>query len=121
LPEPRQLQHRRERIADALRDEIGALLEGELADPRIGLATVTDVVLESGGKLARVYVEVQGTDEEAEQTMKALEKAKGFIRHSLLESLGLRKVPELLFYNDRSSKDEARIDELLDRMKKRKK
>jgi len=33
----------------------------------------------------------------------------------------LRRVPELLFYNDRSSKDEARIDQLLGRMKKRKK
>ena len=121
MPEPRQLQHRRERIADALRDEIGTLLEGELADPRIGLATVSEVVLEAGGKLARVYIEVQGTDDEADQTMAGLEKAKGYIRHAVRVSLGLRRVPELLFYNDRSSKDEARIDQLLGRMKKRKK
>ena len=89
--------------------------------PRIGLATVSEVVMESGGKLARVYVEVQGTEEEAEETMEGLEKAKGYIRHAVKISLGLRRVPELLFYNDRSSKDEARIDQLLGRMKKRKK
>jgi len=64
---------------------------------------------------------VQGTEEEAEETMEGLEKAKGYIRHAVKISLGLRRVPELLFYNDRSTKDEARIDQLLGRMKKRKK
>jgi len=53
--------------------------------------------------------------------MEGLEKAKGYIRHAVKISLGLRRVPELLFYNDRSTKDEARIDQLLGRMKKRQK
>ena len=39
----RNAQHHRERLNDAIRDEISAILEGELGDPRIGLATVSAV------------------------------------------------------------------------------
>jgi len=56
--ENRGAQHRRERLADALRDEIGAILEGDLADPRVGLATVNEVLLPSDGKSARVMINV---------------------------------------------------------------
>ena len=120
MPEDRQQQHRRERIAEALRDEIGVILEGELADPRIGLATVSEVVLETG-KLARVYIAVVGSDEDAKQTLDGLMAAKGFIRHELSKTLGLRKVPDLIFHLDRSSRDHGRVDELLHRIEKRSK
>ena len=118
MPEDRQLKHRRERLADALRDEITTILEGELGDPRIGLATVTEVVLE-GGRLARVYIAVHGTDEEAVETMKGIEAAKGFIRHEITEDLGRRRTPELVFHLDKSERHGGRISELLDRIEKR--
>jgi ribosome-binding factor A len=118
MPEDRQLKHRRERLADALRDEITTILEGELGDPRIGLATVTEVVLE-GGRLARVYIAVHGTDEEAVETMKGIEAAKGFIRHEITEDLGRRRTPELVFHLDKSERHGGRIAELLGRIEKR--
>ncbi len=107
-------------MADALRDEIIALLEGELGDPRIGLASVTEVLLAPDGRSARVFIRVTGSEEEAESTLKALIAATGHIRHELGASLGLRKVPELHFQLDRSEQNEARVDELLGRIKKRK-
>jgi ribosome-binding factor A len=47
--------------------------------------------------------------------------AKGFIRHELLERMGVRRVPDLSFHVDKSEKFQSRIDELLGRAKKRKK
>jgi len=44
------------------------MLEGELSDPRIAPSHVTDVVLAPGGKSARIYVAVHGTEEEEEST-----------------------------------------------------
>ena len=117
--ENRGAQHRRERLADALRDEIGAILEGELADPRIGLATVNEVVLAQDGKSARVMVNAEGSEREAEETIAGLNAAKGYIRHQLLVRLGLRHVPEVFFYLDYSRQFEGRVDELLKRIKKR--
>src|SRR5260370_35296569 len=98
----RNVQHRRERMADALRDEIGALIEGELGDPRIGLATVSEVLLASDGKSARVFVEAEGTEQEADDTVEGLNAARGFIRHKLVERLGLGHAPGRFFQLDTS-------------------
>src|SRR6266403_1061191 len=71
MPERRGASHHRDRVVEALKDEVGAILEGELADKRIGLCYVTEVVLNPGGKSARIYVCVDGDEQEAEQTRKA--------------------------------------------------
>jgi ribosome-binding factor A len=121
MPEQRGKQHHRERIGEALKDEIGVILEGELADPRIALCNVTEVLLAGDGKSARVFIHVEGDENEAKETVTAINAAKGYIRHELLERLGVRHVPELIFLLDRSQEYGARIDELLGRIKKRKK
>ena len=121
MPENRGRQHGMERRAEALRDEIGVILEGELADPRIGLATVSEVVMNPGGKSARVYVQVEGaTEEELEQTLAGLNAAKGYIRGELTAQLGVRHCPELFFAIDRTNALGGRISELLGRVEQRK-
>ena len=104
-----------ERVSEALKEEIGAIVEGELGDPRIGLCNVTEVLLSPDGKSARVFIHVDGDEEEGVQSVKAIEAAKGYVRHELLERLGVRHVPELTFILDRSQELGARIDELLNR------
>ena len=47
--------------------------------------------------------------------------ARGYIRHTIKERMGVRFVPELSFHIDRSENLKMRIDELLGRMKKRSK
>jgi ribosome-binding factor A len=121
MVEPRAPKHQRERRVGAFREEIDLILEGELGDPRIGLAAVTEVVLAPGGKMARVFVRVDGDDEEAEQTLAGLNAAKGFIRHQLTDRMGLRHAPELVFVIDRSEQYVSRIDELLGRTKRKRK
>jgi ribosome-binding factor A len=121
MPEQRGRQHHMERIVEALKDEIGSIVEGELGDPRIALCTVSEVLLNPDGKSARVFLEVQGNEREQQQTLKAVSAAKGYIRRELLKRLGVRHVPDLTFLLDRSEEYGARIDELLGRIKKRKK
>ena len=119
--EQRGRQYRRERVGEAIKEEITALLEGELGDPRIALCNVTEILLAPDGKSARVFIHVEGTEHEAEETLCGLNDAMGYIRHELKEGLGVRHVPELTFILDRSGEYGARIDELLNRIKKRKK
>lgn len=118
--EKRGQKYHRERLAEALREEIETILEGELADPRIGLVNVSEVLM-GDSKGARVMVVVDGDDAEAERTMEGLAAAVGYVRHELAERLQLRRAPDLHFQLDRSQKYVARIDELLSRSKKRKK
>ncbi|HXY78649.1 MAG TPA: 30S ribosome-binding factor RbfA [Candidatus Acidoferrales bacterium] len=117
--EKRGLKHHRERLGEALREEIETLVEGELGDPRIGLVGVTGVELAADGRSAQVLVDVEGDDEEAERSLEGLDAAKAYIRHELADRLRLRRAPELFFRLDRSERDKARIEELLQRAKKR--
>lgn len=117
--ERRGQKYHRERLSEALREEIETILEGELSDPRIGLVNVSEVHLAEDSKSAKVLVVVEGDDEQAAETMEGLKAATGYIRRELTERLHLRRAPELLFFLDRSQQYEARIEELLGRTKKR--
>jgi ribosome-binding factor A len=64
---------------------------------------------------------VDGGEEAEKETVTALVAAKGYIRHELLERMGVRRVPDLSFHVDKSEKFQSRIDELLGRAKKRQK
>ena len=116
--ERRGQKYHRERLEEALREEIETIVEGELADPRIGLATVTTVELTEDARTARIFVAVAGTEEEAMRSLEGLSAAAGFVRHQIADRLHLRRPPELFFELDRSEKYQARIDELLKRTKK---
>lgn len=121
MPEVRARKYHQDRVAETLREEIGTMIEGELSDPRISFAYVSEVQINPGGKSARVYVAVDGDVKDEEQTIEALDSARGYIRHELLERMGVRHVPDLSFHIDRSEKMKSRIDELLGRVKKRQK
>lgn len=125
MAEQRGRKHHQDRVAEALREEIGSMIEGEISDPRIEFCHVSEVALNPGGKSAQVFVAIDGNQADIERaeasTIAGLEAAKGFIRYELKERLGVRHVPELIFLADRSGRFQARIDELITRSNKRSK
>jgi ribosome-binding factor A len=122
MPEHRGRKHHQDRVAETLRLEIGAMIEGELSDPRIAFCYVSEVVLNPGGKSARVYFAVDNAvpeiEKAEEETLAGLEAAKGYIRFELKERMGVRHVPELAFIADRSGRFQTRIEELMTRARK---
>lgn len=119
MPEHRARKHHQDRVAEALREEIDVLIEGELSDPRIDFCHVSEVALNPGGKSARVYVAIDSSVKDIAKaevdTIAGLEAAKGYIRNELKERMGVRRVPDLNFLADRSGRFQARIDELMSR------
>jgi len=122
MPEHRARKHHQDRVTEALKDEIGAMIEGELSDPRIDFCHVSEVALNPGGKSARVYVALdtnsKDIDKAEEETIAGLEAAKGYIRRELKDRMGVRHVPELTFLADRSGRFQARIEQLMSRGRK---
>jgi ribosome-binding factor A len=108
MPEQRARTYHRNRVASTFSEEIGAMLEGELSDPRIAPSYVTEVVLAPGGKSARVFVAVHGGEIAEESTLAGLMTARGFIRSQIRDRM-----------IDRSQRLTGRMDELLGRMRKR--
>ena len=121
MQESRSRKYHQDRVAESLREEISAMIEGELGDPRISFAYVSEVILNPGGKSAQIWVAVDGGPEAEDETVQGLMAARGYIRHELQERSGKRHVPDLTFHIDRSERMKARIDELLGRSKRRKK
>jgi ribosome-binding factor A len=125
MPENRGRKHHQDRVAETLRLEIGTMIEGELSDPRIASCYVSEVALNPGGKSARVYVAVDSAVNDIAQaekdTIAGLEAAKGYIRYELKERMAVRNVPDLAFLADRSGRFQARIEQLMDRSRKRQK
>lgn len=109
--------HRVERISEALREELAELIGYELSDPRIGLATVTDVQVSPDKRHAIVRVGI-AKDDDSEQTLAALDHARNFLRRELAARLDLFRVPELHFEADVAAKLGPRLDQLLKRVKK---
>jgi ribosome-binding factor A len=118
MPEQRARDYHRGRVVNTFAEEITAMLEGELSDPRIAPCHVTEVVLAPGGKSCRVFIAVTGTEREEKETLEGLMTARGFIRTEIRYRMNVRHVPEITFSIDRSDKVNARMDELLGRMEK---
>jgi ribosome-binding factor A len=104
---------RLERVNQLIKEEVSAVLQRQLKDPRLGFVTVTEVDTTADLKLARVYVSVLGADEQWASSFKALESARGFVWNWLRKHLDLRATPQLVFRPDRSMEHAAHIQALL--------
>ena len=109
----RQPSHRPEQVAGTIRQVITDALAREVRDPRVGFVTVTGVLVTNDLSHARVMVSVPGDDAEKARAMQGLQSAAGFLRSRAARSLTTRTVPELHFELDKGFEHAARIEELL--------
>jgi len=89
--------YRHERISESIREELDELIAYEMSDPRVGSATVTEVLVSKDYRKAVVRLALVGTPQEQTDTLAGLNHAKQFLRHELTERLQLFKSPELYF------------------------
>ena len=112
------MSQRTERVDELLRQEIGALLAKEVADPRIGFATITDVETSPDLRHAKVWVSVIGQKGDRDGTLRALGQAMPFIRHELGRRLRIKRIPELHVQLDDSAERGTRVLHLLDELER---
>jgi ribosome-binding factor A len=111
MPNP----HRQEKLGELIAVELSDLLRTRMKDPRIGFASITHVEVSGDFRHAKIFVSVMGSEEEQNDTMRALKHATGFLRHELAGRLVLRYMPELVFKLDTSIVQGARILELINK------
>lgn len=105
--------HRVNRVGEQMKKELGDIISRKIKDPRIGFVTVTDVQVTGDLQQAKVYISVLGDEEQRENTLKGLAKAKGFIRTEIGQRIRLRKTPELIFEFDETMAYGNRINSLI--------
>ena len=104
---------RSNRVAEQMKKELGDIIGRKIKDPRVGFVTVTDVAVTGDLQEATVYITSLGNEREKADTMKALEKASGFIRSEIGTRIRLRRTPEIKFAFDTAIEYGNRIDALL--------
>lgn len=107
------MSHRANRVGEQMKKELSDIIGRKIKDPRIGFVTVTDVQVTGDLQQAKVFISVLGDDEQKENTLKGLAKAKGFIRTEIGHRIRLRKTPEIIFEFDESIDYGNRIETLL--------
>ena len=113
--------HRQGRMGEEIRKIISDLLFKGLKDPRLSaMISITAVEVTSDGSYATVYLSVLGMNSDPEKaaaqqqdTLDALNSAKGFIRKEIGRQIKLRHVPDLIFKIDKSLEYGRHIDELI--------
>ncbi|AZR72394.1 ribosome-binding factor A [Anoxybacter fermentans] len=114
------MSQRARRVAQVIKEEISDLLQrGAIKDPRIGFVTITDVEVSKDLRYAKVFVSVYGDETEIQNTMEGLNAAAGFVRREVGKHLRLRHTPEIIFKFDQSVQYGARINEVLQELKRK--
>ena len=109
------MSRRTDRVEDQLRAELSRMINRDMSDPRVRLASVSAVDVSPDLKHARVLVSVLGEDEELRaEAVEALRGARGFLRTRLAQELHLKNTPELEFALDRGAEHSQRISDLLE-------
>ena len=110
--------HRAQRVSESIREELEEIIGFELADPRIGSVTVTEVLVSPDSRRAVIRVSPIGSVAEQETTIEALNHAKSYLKQELTSRLQLYKTPDLHFESALPASLAARAPELLKRIRK---
>lgn len=107
------MSERTKQLDELFRQEIAEIVTREVADPRIGFATITDVETSPDLRHAQVWVSVIGQPKERDTTIEALGRAMPFVRRELGHRLRLKRIPELHVRLDDTAERGTRVLRLL--------
>lgn len=105
------------RVGDFIRDELAAIIQREMRDPRVGMVNITDVKVSRDLSYADVYVSsLDATAGPArDELMTVLDKASGFLRSALAKRHSMRTTPRLRFHYDTLVEEGPRMEALIKR------
>ena len=94
---------RSDRIADLIRSEVAKIFTQEINDHRLVGLTIIRAEVSPDLKKAFIYFSDSNSfnDLDPKEIMNGLLKAKGFIRSSLSKKLNMRRIPEIIFEEDK--------------------
>ncbi len=105
---------RTSRVAQQVQKELARIIQQEVKDPRIGMATISGVDITRDLAYAKVFVTFLTVGEQTnEESLEGLNAASGYIRRLLGKAMRLRIVPELRFCFDETLTEGLRISEMV--------
>ncbi|ATC94069.1 30S ribosome-binding factor RbfA [Pseudoalteromonas tunicata] len=109
---------RTDRVGQQIQKEIAVILQREIKDPRLGMATVSAVEVSRDLAYAKIFVTILNTQDEdkSNESIAILNEATGFIRSLLGKRIRARIMPNLKFVLDRSLLEGMHMSNLVDKV-----
>jgi ribosome-binding factor A len=106
------------RLQEQIKERLAQILQRDLADPRLGLVTITRVELDSEFTQCKAYWSVfaptaAGEARARAQSAEVLARARGLCQREMGRTLNTRTVPHLEFVHDEGIAEAARVNKLL--------
>ncbi|MCC6669749.1 MAG: 30S ribosome-binding factor RbfA [Planctomycetes bacterium] len=107
------------RLEEQIKERLAEVLLREIADPRLGMVTITRVKLDREMVTATVSWSCLATSTgERSKQEHLLEHARGFLQREVAKALTTHKVPQLRFRYDESIEGSIRVQGILERLRK---
>ncbi len=107
---------RANRVGELIRQEIAALLQRGVKDPRVGFVSVMEVKMSTDLRYADVYVSMFGSESEKKSSLAGLRQSSGWIRRELGKRIRLRFTPEVRFHEDTRLDAAYRLEEVIQKI-----
>ncbi|MGD9056641.1 MAG: 30S ribosome-binding factor RbfA [Desulfobacterales bacterium] len=110
---------RSDRVSGLIQKVLSEILQKDIKDPRLKMATITGVDVSRDLKVARIYFTTPDGEQEKDAAIKGFNSARGYIKRTLAHELGLKYMPDIQFFYDASIEYGAHIDRLIKLTKER--
>lgn len=110
---------RSDRVSGLIQKVLSEILQKDIKDPRLKMATITGVDVSRDLKLARIYFTTPDGEQQKDAAVKGFNSARGYIKRTLAHELGLKYMPDIQFFYDASIEYGAHIDRLIELTKER--
>jgi ribosome-binding factor A len=111
---------RQKRVSHLIKEELSRLVIESFQDSTSGLITITRVSMSKDLKSAHIYLSVLGHTPKQE-ILDLINERKGYLRKAVASKTKLKYNPMLIFSLDDSFEYEARIQEMMKKLKKNEK
>ena len=114
------MERRIEKINNLIKEELSKIVQKEIDFPENTLVTITRVETSKDLTESKVFFSCY-PESKFDKVLKILEKEIYFIQGKLNKKLFLKKVPMIKFKKEKKIIEAAKIEEILERLKKEKK
>lgn len=110
---------RTEKLASVIKKDIGEILQKEY-QPSGTFITVTQVRVTDDLSIAKIYISIFSPGREEEPIYHRIDESQDEIRYKLASKIKnqVRRIPELLFYNDDTAEYVNKMETLFNKAKK---
>lgn len=112
-----KMSKRIQRLNELVKREVSQLLLREVEFPKDALVTVTRVQISADLNQAKIYISVI-PEKYFSRIFQMLNKKVSFLQNKMNQLLIIRKVPKIKLVEEKETRGAARIEELLEKIKK---